>query len=325
MRWLLVILLVMTTTPAIAFDIQGHRGARGLWPENTLPAFAAALGIGVTTLELDAGITRDGVVVVSHDRLLNPKLVRDEAGRFLSRHGPSIHALTWAELQRYDVGRLNPDDASIRQFPRQQPVDGTRIPSLARLFDLVRRAGNEQVRFNIETKLSPLAPGDTPAPGAFVHALLAVVRENGMAGRTTIQSFDWRTLLLVQRDAPEIPTVYLSSQQAMGDTVRAHDPAGSPWTAGMVVHRLGGSVPRAVKAAGGAVWSPHHLDLTPANVAEARALGLKIVPWTVNTVAEIERALDLGIDGLISDYPDLLREIVAGRGWPVPAPTPVEP
>ncbi len=313
------------TSPANAFDIQGHRGARGLWPENTLPAFAAALGIGVTTLELDTGVTRDGVVVISHDRFLNPKLARDGTGKYLTGPGPLIHDLTWPELQLYDVGRLNPADAAAQQFNRQKPVDGTRLPSLAQLFELVRRAGNDQVRFNIETKLSPLAPRDTPGPEDFAHALIDVVRASGMARRTMIQSFDWRTLQVVQRVAPEIETVYLSAQQPWEDTINASSPAASPWTAGFSLHQYGGSVPRAIAAAGGAVWSPFHGDLNQANIAEARALGLRIVPWTVNDATAMTRLIELGVDGLISDYPDVLRKVVQARGWPLPAPTPVTP
>src|SRR5512139_498146 len=140
MRYSLLVLATLVAIPAEAFDLQGHRGARGLAPENTLPAFERALELGVTTLELDIAITRDGVLVISHDPVLNPDHTRDAAGRFLERPGPAIHALTWSELQSYDVGRLNPGTDYARQFPDQQPVDGTRIPRLADLFDLVKRS-----------------------------------------------------------------------------------------------------------------------------------------------------------------------------------------
>ena len=142
---------------ASTFDLQGHRGARGLMPENTLPAFAKALEIGVTTLELDTNITKDGVVVITHDPVLNPDLARLPDGKWLEMpadKGPYIFSLSYAELQKFDVGRIKPGTKYAERYPEQQSVDGTRIPRLADLFALVRKSGNENVRFNIETKLS---------------------------------------------------------------------------------------------------------------------------------------------------------------------------
>jgi glycerophosphoryl diester phosphodiesterase len=293
------------TLSAHALDLQGHRGARGLAPENTLPAFERALEIGVTTLELDVGLTRDGVVVIAHERTLNPDLTRDAQGKWLEGAPAAIHALTYEELARYDVGRLRPGTAYAKRFPRQRPVDGARIPALADLFELVRRRGDARVRFNIETKLSPLAPDETAAPEAIVAALLAAIGEAGMASRVTIQSFDWRTLAIVQKTAPSIPTVYLTAESASPKTI-ALDGSPSPWTAGHQASAHGGSLPRTVKAAGGAVWSPYHRDLTPERLREAHALGLKVVVWTVNAEADMRQLAQWGVDGIISDYPDVL-------------------
>ena len=156
---------------AQALDIHGHRGARGLAPENTLAAFARALSLGVTTLELDCAVTRDGVVVVSHDPALNPDLTRTPDGKWLDRPGPRIRDLTYEQLQRYDVGRVKPDTAYAKRFPDQQPVDGEKIPRLADVFALVKRSGNGAVRFNIETKISPLVPEETTDPEDFARYL----------------------------------------------------------------------------------------------------------------------------------------------------------
>ena len=314
----------MTAAASYALDLQGHRGARGLAPENTLPAFARALGIGVTTLELDCGITRDGVVVVSHDPALNPDITRAADGRWLAAQGAAIHQLTFAELQRYDVGRIKPGSAYAKRFPAQVAVDGARIPRLADVFALVRKSGNETVRFNIETKISPLASNDTTGPEDFARKLISAVRSAGTAERTAVQSFDWRTLQAVQQEAPEIPTVYLTAQQSFMDNIRGAEKE-SPWSAGFHVSRFGGSIPRAVKAASGAVWSPYYREVTRENVIEARGLGLKVVVWTVNTEAEIRTMIELGVDGIISDYPDLLRKVTGEMGLPLPAPTPVAP
>ncbi|MDP1673456.1 MAG: glycerophosphodiester phosphodiesterase [Burkholderiales bacterium] len=319
---LLATVLLMVAGSAAGLDLQGHRGARGLLPENTLPAFARALSLGVSTLELDTVVTRDGVVVVSHDATLNPDITRGPDGAWISRQDLAIHALTWGELQAYDVGRIRQLTQYVQRFPEQQPVDGARIPRLTDVFALARQAGNAVVRFNIETKISPERPGLTPSPEAFARALIELIRREGLESRVTIQSFDWRTLQVVQREAPDIATVYLTVQQPWLDNIRAHD-SSSPWTAGFHVGDYGGSVARMVKAAGGAVWSPHFAELTREQLREARQLDLKVVVWTVNSPADIARMIDWSVDGIISDYPDRLRQLAAERGLALPPATPV--
>jgi len=314
----------VTANAAQALDLQGHRGARGLLPENTLPAFARALDIGVTTLELDAGVSKDGVVMVSHDATLNPDITRGPDGQWLARGDIAIHGLTYAQLRQYDVGRIRPLTKYALRFSAQQPVDGTRLPRLADVFALARRAGNSTVRFNIETKISPEQPQHTLPPAEFTRALIQLARAEKLESRVSIQSFDWRTLQLVQQEAPQIATVYLSAQQSWLDNIRARETA-SAWTAGFHVSRHAGSVPRMIKAAGGAVWSPYFGDVTVEAVREAQQAGLKVVVWTVNEPGDIARMIDLGVDGIISDYPDLLRRGVAERGLPLPPATPVKP
>jgi glycerophosphoryl diester phosphodiesterase len=313
----------MTDAAAQALDIQGHRGARGLAPENTLPAFARALSLGVSTLEMDCAITRDGVVVVSHNPALNPEITRGADGRFLEHTGRAIWSLSYAELQRYDVGRLNPARVYAKRWPEQRAVDGTRIPRLADVFALVNKSGNETVRFNIETKISPLAPSETTGAEDFARKLISAVRSAGMAERTAIQSFDWRTLAVVQKEAPEIATAYLTTVSGFMDNIQAGRT--SPWTAGLQVNQFGGSIPRMTKAAGGAVWSPYFGDLTREAVKEAQALGLKVVVWTVNNPADMRRVIEWGVDGVISDRPDLLRQAAGTMGIALPRATPVDP
>jgi len=305
------------------FDLQGHRGARGLKPENTLAGFAFALELGVSTLELDCAVTRDGIVVVSHDPVLNPDYTRDDQGRFLDAAGPPIVTLTYAELRRYDVGRLRPGTVYAARFPDQQAVDGERIPRLADVFALARSRGDVEVRFNVETKLSPDRPDLSAAPEAFAKAVVDAVRDAGLESRTTIQSFDWRTLSIVRRIAPEIVTVALTDQQPGDDTIQAGRPGRSPWLGGLDVDDFGGSVPKLVHASGARVWSPNYQDLDARLVKDARALGLAVVPWTVNEPREMQRVLDLVVDGMISDRPDLLRSELEARGiaWRSAGPT----
>jgi glycerophosphoryl diester phosphodiesterase len=307
---------------ATRFDLQAHRGGRGLAPENTLTAFSNAMNIGVTTLELDVGITSDGVMVVSHDRYLNPDIIRDEKGAHLAEKGPLVGSLTFAELQQFDAGRIKPGSLYEKSFAQQKGVDGERVPALKTLFDLAEKRGASDLRFNIETKISPNAASDTLAPEPFVRSLISEIRKAGLTSRATIQSFDWRTLQIAQREAPEIVTVYLSSQQGTGDTVQVSRPGASPWLAGFDVDDYAGSVARAVKAAGGTVWSPNYKDITESLVRDAQSMGLKVVPWTVNDDADLVRLLDWKVDGLITDYPDRLRAIMRSRGMDLPAQYP---
>jgi glycerophosphoryl diester phosphodiesterase len=308
---------------AQTFDLEAHRGGRGLLPENTLPAFANALSMGVDTLELDIGVTRDGEVVVSHERGLNPDLAREPGGAYITPPGTPFARLTLDEVKRYDVGQIRPDSNYAKTFSAQRAVPGTRIPTLKEVFGLVRKSGNAAVRFNIETKIDPGHPDDTLDPAAFVAKLLGVIEAEQVSGRVMIQSFDWRTLLLVQQQAPKIPTVYLTIQRGSAPTV-ARDKATS-WTAGFNPADHGGSLPRTIKAAGGAVWSPYFGDVTAASIAEAHDAGLRVVVWTVNREDDMARMIALGVDGIISDQPDLLRKVAADKGIALPKGTPVEP
>jgi len=306
-----------------AFDIEAHRGGRALFPENTLVSFAGALSMGVSTLELDVGITRDGVLVVSHERGLNPDLARGADGNYVAAPGIPFVKLSLDEVKQFDVGQIRPGSIYAAQFPDQRAVPGTKIPTLKELIDLVRRSGNNDVRLNIETKIDPNHPDESPPPERFVALLLDFLRAEKFEDRVTVQSFDWRTLQLVQKLAPRIPTVYLTVQAGRDGTV-SPDRA-SEWTAGFNPAEHGRSIPRTIKAAGGAIWSPYVRDLTPELVSESHALGLKVLVWTVNQPADMARMIEIGVDGIISDRPDLLRKVASEKGIALPAAFPMKP
>jgi len=313
-RILLLFPILALVPAAFALDAQGHRGARGLMPENTLAAFARALHIGVDTLEMDLGVTRDGHVVVMHDMRLNPSLTRDYAGAWLQGEAtPAVNSLTLSELRTYDVGRIRPGSRYATRFTSQEAVDGTRVPTLDEVFRLATANGHSDVRFNIETKINPDKPALTLGPVEFVDAVVSVVREHQLSERVTIQSFDWRTLQHASTRAPEISTVYLSAQQRWFDTIEAGKPGASPWTAGYDIDDFDGDLPRMVKTAGGDIWSPFHGDVDPAKVARAKSLGLQVIVWTVNDEPRMRELIDMGVDGIISDYPDRLMEVLKAR------------
>ncbi|HEY4171895.1 MAG TPA: glycerophosphodiester phosphodiesterase [Rhodopila sp.] len=270
-------------------DIQGHRGARALFPENTLEGFLAAAALGVEAFELDVAMTADGVVVVSHDPVLNPDITRDKAGAWLTQPNPPIHTLTYAALSTYDVGRNRPGSPLSIQFPDQTPHDGARIPTLASVLSALPLA-----RFTIEVKTNPARPDWTATPAVMADATLRVIDAAGAAGRVIMESFDWRVQRHVRRTRPDIRLAWLTRAETVRD-------AALWWDDASVI----GSVPARVAAEGGSVWAPDHTDLTESQIQEAHVLGLFVLPWTVNRPADISRLIAWGVDGLISDRPDL--------------------
>lgn len=295
-----------SVTLAAAFDLQAHRGGRGLTPESTLAGFRNAISLGVTTLETDLAVTKDDVLVLSHEPRLNPDLVRGPDGKWLTGIGPTIHSLTLAELKTYDIGRLNPATKYGQQFPGQTPHDGERFPTLAELYAM---AGPD-IRFNIETKIDPTKPDETVDPVHFAKLVVDAIRAAKMTRRTTIQSFDWRTLIEAKKLAPEIETVCLTIESRDMNTV---GPRPSPWMAGLDVSP-GGSLQQLVKAAGCSAWSPFWRNVTAANVTAAHRLDLAVIPWTVNMPADMKSLIDLQVDGLITDYPDRGLAVLEEKG-----------
>ena len=189
----------------------------------------------------------------------------------------------------------------------------------------MRKSGNERVRFNIETKLSPLAPEESPAPERFAQMVVDLLRREGVATRSTVQSFDWRTLKHVQKLAPEIDTSCLTRERGRSGNLEPARKGASPWLAGLDIDAFDGSVPRLVAAAGCRVWSPFFREVSKEALEEAKRLGLDVVAWTVNDPTDMESLIEMGVDGIITDYPDRLRRVAGARGIPLPEPTPVAP
>jgi glycerophosphoryl diester phosphodiesterase len=280
-----------------SIELHGHRGARGLFPENTLAGFAGVLEIGVDALELDVAMTLDDVVVVSHDPALNPDIARTPEGAWLARHGPPIRSLRAADLARYDVGRLRPGSAYAAEFPDQAPRDGARIPALEDVLRIDPRA-----KFNIELKTFPLQAGLTVDGATMAAAVLAVADATGTTARITVQSFDWRGPRHMRRIRPDVRVAWLTRAAIM--------PQARVWWDGPDPSDYGGSVPRVVAAEGGPIWGPEHVDLTEASLAEAHGLGLLVIPWTVNRPEDMRRLISWGVDGLITDRPDIAHALM---------------
>jgi glycerophosphoryl diester phosphodiesterase len=279
--------------------IVGHRGARGLYPENTLGGFAAALALGVDALELDVAMTADGALVVTHDPALNPNLTRDARGAWLDGPGPLIRSLRAADLAAYDVGRLRPGTAYAALYPDQQAQDGARIPTLAEVLRL-----DPAARFIIELKTFPGESGRSASGPELAEAVVAVADAAGATSRITVEGFDWRGPRHLHRIRPDVRLSWLTRTETVRDAAL--------WWGGPTPADFGGSVPRAVAAEGGPIWAPDHADLAAPLIEEAHALGLQVVPWTVNEPTDMRRLIGWGVDGVVTDRPDVARRVRAG-------------
>jgi glycerophosphoryl diester phosphodiesterase len=260
----------MTLIAETRILVHGHRGARAMRPENTLPAFEYAIGQGVDVLELDMAVTLDGVVVISHDPHLNRTICQGPEGG-----ETAIHKLTFEQVRQWDCGTLqNP------AFPKQQPVPGTKLPTLEEVFDL---AAASSVQFNLETKIDPKTPDLAPDPPTFARLAVDLVRKHDMEKRVIVQSFDFRTLKEVRKLAPELRLSALYS--------------GTPKSF-VEIAKEAGSEAKSVE-----IVSPHFSLVTSEEVQAAHRAGIQVVPWTANAPALWRQLVDARVDAIISDDP----------------------
>ena len=314
------------------FDLQAHRGGRDARAENTLYAFAYAMELGVTTLEMDMQLTKDGRLVISHNPVMNWMLAKGPDGQYAPKQGaPDIRTMTLVEVQQYDLGVMNPAAGGYYDLhgKTQIATPGAQMPTLEQVFELANAYGNKKVIFNIETKsyADPEDPyyANSPDPDVFVEKVYEVVKKYNMQNRVTIQSFDWRTLKAMKAIAPELTLVALSSEQPSwgkgGMYLRIGEKAPSPHLGGLNINDFKGDYVKAAKEIGADVVSPYFKELSPDLIDEAHALGMKVVPWTVNSPKDMEMLLAMGVDGMISDQPWVLRDVLIKKGIAVPAPT----
>lgn len=271
-----------------AIKLIGHRGARGMYPENTLAGFDACLRHGVMDFELDVGVTKDGVAVVHHNTALDPDITRGADGRWIDCASRQLlRDLSFPELQCYDVGRVRPGSPNARRFPHQHACDGSRIPALTAVL------GRPARHFVVEIKHDPRAPAETVDPDTLVKVTLQAIEDAGAADRVTVESFDWGIVRRARAARPNLPRAWLTEPTTLAQ----------PDLWGVSVANHGRSIPRAIVAEGGGCWAAHHASLTRDQVDEARRLGIEIIPWTVNETARISELAGWGIDTVITDYP----------------------
>lgn len=292
----------------MSVELHGHRGARGLLPENTIEGFKAAIALGVDFIEIDVGLSRDGQVVIHHDLALNPDIA--QIGGVPIRAKSLVRSLSVAELKKYDVGRLRPESEYGKQFPNQKVVDGAKIPTLGELLSLHELLAKPDVRLNIEIKTSPELPDATVAPEVISAVVLREIDAHRFRERCRVQSFDWRNLVHLRELAPDLELGFLTPAKMHWKRIAAKSAMPGWWSAGFEFEAATGSLVAAIRRAGGRHWGPYFGDVTAEDVRIARMTGLKVNVWTVNELPDIQRMQGLGVDAITTDYPDRGRQVL---------------
>ena len=281
------------------FDLQSHRGGRGEYTEESRKAFEESVKMDVSTLELDIVLAEDGTPVVWHDPEIQADKCTDakpatENDPEFPYVGKLVHELNWKQLQTLNCNKV------LKDYPDAKAEKTNKLLQLQDVFDIA--ATDPQMRFNIETKIEAENRQKSATPQEFVDAILPVVRANKATSRTTIQSFDWRSLPLVRKAQPDISLALLYDATTWK--------SGSQWIGDVDYDKLGGDVNKAATQMGAEILSPDYKLVTPENVASAHAAGLQVLPWTVNEKSDMQAMVDAKVDGLITDYPTRGLEVV---------------
>jgi glycerophosphoryl diester phosphodiesterase len=315
--------------PMKSFDLQAHRGGIGERTESSLASFSHALEVGVSTLELDTQITKDNKVVVTHDRKTNPAVCADTAPAVAGDPaypyvGKFVKDLTLRQLKTLDCGYQQRPG-----YPQQVAVPGSRMLELHQVFDLVKKYRAKKVMMNIETKVEAGAPQETAPRELFVRLVYAEIARSGLSRQVTIQSFDWGALMAMHRLDRRLPLVALTNY----DFLQVGQPGASPWLGGIDADDFGGDFVRAAASIdgvvalspndgfpqGGSINDPNFRPYVTADmVRRAHQRGLTVIPWTVDDPATQQYMIDIGVDGLITNYPTRLRGIMADNGLRLP-------
>ena len=312
------------------FDLEAHRGGRDVRPENTLYSYAYAIELGATSIECDMQLTKDGQIVMSHNPILNSDITRDENGNYIENNKYDIRLMTVDELKKFDVGVMDPNCGEYYDLHgKTQFTYDAKIPTLEELMQLIQPYGDKNIVLNIETKSypDPASAGykNNADPKKFVEVFNNIVKKYDMEDRVVLQSFDWQTLIEMKKLNPNISTSALWQEQPSwgrdSESLRRYEKKKSPWLGGLDIKDYQGNPVKAAHAIGADIISPYYTEISKQDVDEAHSLGMKVVPWTVNNEKDMNMLLDMGVDGIISDKPWLLKQVLEKRNIKLHTPT----
>jgi glycerophosphoryl diester phosphodiesterase len=305
MRMLYKICIVLTMVTSMTdfsnsnIQIVGHRGCRDIRPENTLAGFRHALELGADAIELDVHLTADGKIVVYHDYFLNPDLTRDDKGAWIEKSKTPLFMLTSLELSKYNLGKIKPDTTYLSSHPAVKNTGDEPIPYLKDVFNLMKQYPHAQLF--IEVKTTPFEPNQSSDPALTASAVVGEINQSDIKDRVAVLSFDWRVMQHVHKLDSSIKLYFNHAKQPESN---------SPWFAGYDLRDFNDSAPALITHMKGSAWSAHYEQLNARNIKEAHDLGLKVYAWTVNSQQEMKDLINLGVDGIITDRPDLLLQLV---------------
>lgn len=312
------------------FDLEAHRGGRDVRPENTLYSYAYAIELGATSIECDMQLTKDGQIVMSHNPILNSDITRDENGNYIENNKYDIRLMTVDELKKFDVGVMDPNCGEYYDLHgKTQFTYDAKIPTLEELMQLIQSYGDKNIVLNIETKSypDPASAGykNNADPKKFVEVFNNIVKKYDMEDRVVLQSFDWQTLIEMKKLNPNISTSALWQEQPSwgrdSESLRRYEKKKSSWLGGLDIKDYQGNPVKAAHAIGADIISPYYTEISKQDVDEAHSLGMKVVPWTVNNEKDMNMLLDMGVDGIISDKPWLLKQVLEKRNIKLHTPT----
>lgn len=312
------------------FDLEAHRGGRDVRPENTLYSYAYAIELGATSIECDMQLTKDGQIVMSHNPILNSDITRDENGNYIENNKYDIRLMTVDELKKFDVGVMDPNCGEYYDLHgKTQFTYDAKIPTLEELMQLIQSYGDKNIVLNIETKSypDPASAGykNNADPKKFVEVFNNIVKKYDMEDRVVLQSFDWQTLIEMKKLNPNISTSALWQEQPSwgrdSESLRRYEKKKSPWLGDLDIKDYQGNPVKAAHAIGADIISPYYTEISKQDVDEAHSLGMKVVPWTVNNEKDMNMLLDMGVDGIISDKPWLLKQVLEKRNIKLHTPT----
>ncbi|GII28331.1 glycerophosphodiester phosphodiesterase family protein [Planotetraspora mira] len=294
-------------------ELHGHRGARGLRPENTLPGLAFALELGVDALEFDVAMSADGQLVLTHDLIVSPVTSADTGmatpdDEMFPYVGRPINSLTLAQLRTLDVGvRLpqRPDDVFALT---QVPLPDTRMPTLGAVLGLIGALGADKVRLNVELKSNPTRLDLSADPVEFAERVVKELDKHDKLSRASLLSFDWRVLKAAEQ--------LVDQRYALIERVTANP----EWMNGLDLADFDGDIPAAAAEVGATTLSPDRVLVDEALMAGASLRGMPVVVWTVNDPEEASRLIDMGASAIVTDYPDRMRRLWKARNLPLPEP-----
>lgn len=311
-RYTIIVILFLSIygKQMLAVEVYAHRGLAAYWPENTLVSFEKSLELGVDALDIDVALTKDNIVVGSHDPFLNKNLTRDKNGHWLKNNKNLIRNYTFKDLQQFDVGAIKRSSTYRLQFAKQKELNNIKIPSLAQVIELIKSKAKKETKLQIEIKTHPIKDSDQYIE-TFVESIISTLNKHNFIEKAELQSYDWRTLVYAKKIEPKAILSFITEQSLSRNVFSTRSmPAGKGWTAGYHLKNYDNSIIKTLVAAGANNWCPFYKNVTKELVKQAHENNIRVIPWTADSKSDMKKLISMGVDGIITNKADVLLQIL---------------